>query len=395
MGRVLYTIVILTIVWSCNFSSSKEKDSTNSLNYSPPTPGKLDPESFRNYNRSLSSLMDSSLLRSGFNGAILIAKDGEVLYEKYVGYAHLQKKDSVTDSTAFHLASVSKPFTGVGVLKMVQENKLSLDDSLQQFFPGFPYHVVTIKMLLNHRSGIPNYVYFMANSKWDKNVYVTNQDVLNFIFSDQPKLSFTPGTRFSYSNTNYVLLAMIIEKLSGKPFPVYMKENLFDPLQMHHTYVYTYADSAKSIPSFNYNNSLWQNDFLDITYGDKNTYSTPRDILKWDQALYTGQVVRLSLLDTAFTPYSNERPSVHNYGLGFRLLLLPNGKKVIYHFGRWHGFNAAFARLPEEKATIIILGNKFNRNIYYTAIKTYNRFGSYDRWKQEEDSETDENGGRK
>jgi CubicO group peptidase (beta-lactamase class C family) len=147
---------------------------------------------------------------------------------------------------------------------------------------------------------------------------------------------------------------------------------------------------GRVISSYNYNNTVWDNDFLEGTYGDKNVYSTPRDLLKWDQALYTDQLIRKSLMDTAFTPYSNERPSVHNYGLGFRMLNLRNGKKVIYHFGRWHGFNSAFARLTEEKATIIILGNKFNRNIYSVAHKAYDLFGNYEQNPNDDDYEDNE-----
>lgn len=335
--------------------------------------------------------MDTLLFRSGFNGSILVAKEGEVIYEKYQGLVHLQKKDSLTDSTALHLASSSKPFTAIAILRMVQENKLALDDSLQKFFPGFPYTGITVKMLLNHRSGLPNYVYFIANSKWDKNKNVTNRDVLDFMMAQKPKISFTAGTRFSYSNTNYVLLALLIEQVSGKSFPVFMKEKFFEPLQMKHTYFFTHADSARSAPSFNYNGNFWKNDFLDITCGDKNLYSTPRDMLIWDRALESGQLISRPLLDSAYTPYSFEKPSVHNYGLGFRLLLLPNGKKVVYHFGRWHGFNAAYSKLPDEKVTIIILGNKFNRTVYTAAIKTYSLFGDYDRWKTngEEESEAE------
>jgi CubicO group peptidase (beta-lactamase class C family) len=277
-----------------------------------------------------------------------------------------------------HLASTSKTFTAVAILRMVQENKLSLGDSLGKFFPGLPYPGITVKMLLNHRSGLPNYVYFVPNSKiWDKKKNVTNADVLTLLYTERPNKSFSPNTRFSYSNTNYVLLALIIEKISGRPFPEYMKTKLFEPLQMHHTYVFTHADSARSTPSFNYNSSFWENDFLELTVGDKNVYSTPRDLLKWDQALYTDQVISKALQDSAFTPYSLERPSIHNYGLGFRMLLMPNGKKVIYHFGRWHGFNAAFARLMDEKVTIIILGNKFTRAIYDVARLSYDLFGNY------------------
>ena len=231
---------------------------------------------------------------------------------------------------------------------------------------------------MNHRSGLPNYIYFLDADKTYKNEYVTNTDVLDYLVTKKPNRSFRPDSRFSYSNTNFVLLALIIEKVSGKPFGDFMKEKIFDPLQMKDTYVYSLADTATAVPSFNYNNSHWQNDKMEGTVGDKNIYSTPRDLLKWDQALYTEQFLRKTLLDSAFTPYSLERPSIHNYGLGWRMLLIPNGKKVIYHFGRWHGFNAAFARLIDEKVTIIILGNKFNRSIYSTASKAYDIFGDYD-----------------
>jgi len=206
---------------------------------------------------------------------------------------------------------------------------------------------------------------------------VNNQDVLDFLYNEQPKKIFKAGTRFTYSNTNYVLLASIIEKVSGQSFPEYMRNTIFIPLQMNHTYVYTPSDSLTAIPSFNYNTSLWQNDNLENTYGDKNIYSTPRDMLKWDQALYTEQLLNKAMLDSAFAPYSFEKPGTHNYGLGFRMLLLPNGKKVIYHFGRWHGFNAAFARLTDEKATIIILGNKYTSSVYTAARNSYDIFGNY------------------
>lgn len=329
-------------------------------------------------NRRLESFFSERLINKGFNGSILVAKEGTIVYEKYVGYRDLRTKDALTDTTSFHLASTSKPFTGMATLWLTQQGKFSLDDSIQKFFPALPYPNVTVRMLLNHRSGVPNYVYFMADKKkWDQNRYVTNEDVLDFMYRERPAPSFRPNSRFSYSNSNYVLLAMIIEKASGKSFPEFLEENLFRPMQMYHTYVFTLKDSLTATHSFDPGGGFWKNDFLEGTYGDKNVYSTPRDMLKWDQALYTGQFIRQSLLDSAFMPNSNETRSIHNYGLGWRLLMLPNDKKVVYHFGRWHGFTPAFARLIDEKATIIILGNKFNRNIYNTAHKAYDIFGRY------------------
>jgi CubicO group peptidase (beta-lactamase class C family) len=397
LKNILYTIALLTIVWSCNQgASTQEPTPDDSIQYYPPTPGVMPKSEFRHYYRTLHAYFDSILPDRNFNGGILVAKDGAIIYERYAGKIDLRKDAPVSDSTPFHIASTSKTFTGIAILRMVQENKLSLDDSVTKFFPGLPYPGITVKMLLNHRSGLPNYVYFIPNSKkWDQKQTATNADVLNILYTEHPNKSFSPGKRFSYSNTNYVLLALIIEKLSGISFPQYMKATYFDPLQMRHTYIYTPADSATSTPSFNYNNSFWANDNLEDTYGDKNVYSTPRDLLKWDQALYTEQLINKSLLDSAFAPYSLERPSIHNYGLGFRMLLLPNGKKVVYHFGRWHGFNAAFARLTDEKATIIILGNKFTRSIYTAAMRSYDIFGDYRQNPHDDEDESEGVSGEK
>jgi CubicO group peptidase (beta-lactamase class C family) len=397
LKNFLYTIAIIAVIaYGCNQAAPAKKETVvqaeDSLLYYPPTPGTLDKQEFRHYVRLLNTFFESNLLSRNFNGSILIAKNGVPLYEKYVGFSDLRTKDPMTDSTPIHIASTSKTFTAIAILRLVQEGKLSLDDSIQRFFPNLPYQGVTVKMLLNHRSGLPNYVYFMEKAKWDKTKQVTNNDMLQVLYTEQPGKYYQAGKRFSYSNTNFVLLAMIIEKITGTPFPQFMQQKFFTPLQMKHTFVFTLADMGKVISSYNYNNTVWDNDFLEGTYGDKNVYSTPRDLLKWDQALYTDQLIRKSLLDTAFMPYSNERPSIHNYGLGFRMLNLRNGKKIIYHFGRWHGFNAAFARLTDEKATIIILGNKFNRNIYSVAHKAYDLFGTYEQ--NPNDDEDEDNDGK-
>jgi len=390
-----YVVLIISCCCVFNMHCGNPKSINEPVLNAVVKPGELSQKEIDYYAYTLGNFFNDHLLKGSFNGEILVAKKGTVVYEKYVGFADLRKKDLpegqaglITSTTPMHIASTSKTFTAVALLQMVQENKLSLDDSLNQFFPGFPYPGITVKMLLNHRSGLPNYIYFVSNSKWDQNNTVTNKDVLDILYNEKPNKSFTAGTRFSYSNTNYVLLALIIEKLSGQPFPQYMKQKIFDPLHMDHTFVFTPDDSLIATPSFNYDGRYWQNDFLEGTYGDKNVYSTSRDLLKWDQALYTEKIINRSLLDAAFKPYSNERPSLHNYGLGWRLLDYPNGKKIIYHFGRWHGFNAAFARLIEDSATIIILGNRFNRNIYNTAHEAYNIFGEYSR-NNESDEETD------
>ncbi|MBL7741807.1 MAG: beta-lactamase family protein [Chitinophagaceae bacterium] len=393
MKTLMRLFTVALIGWGCTSSSGNgvtiPKD--DSLDYYPPTPVQLDKKVFRHYFREVSRFFETGLLARGFSGGILVAKEGNIIYENYSGYANAKAKDVFTDSTATHIASSGKTFTGMAILRMAQDGLISLNDQLERFFPGFPYPGVSVQMLLCHRSGLPNYVYFMPKEEW-KNKQVTNQDVLDYMLTKKPNRSFTPGRRFNYSNTNYVLLALIIEKVSGLSFPDYMKTKYFEPLGMKHTFVYSVKENPDVIVSYKANGAVWDNDHLEGTYGDKNIYTTPRDLLKWDQAFYTDQIISRPLLDSAFTPYSNERPSVHNYGLGWRLLMLSNGKKVIYHNGRWHGFNAAFARLTDEKVTIIVLGNKFNSRIYSDARKSYDIFGDYlqDGDRDEEDTEITE-----
>ncbi|MBD0331841.1 MAG: beta-lactamase family protein [Chitinophagaceae bacterium] len=351
----------------------------------------IDSDEYQQYHQLVQHFLDSTLFKTRFNGQILVAKNGNIVYEAYIGYKDFRTKDTLTSNTPFQIASVSKTFTSAAILRLIQEGKLQLDDPLYKFFPGFPYAGVTVKMLLNHRSGLPNYLYYLEKGGWDKKTFVTNADVLNTLMRWQPQQAFKANTHFNYCNTNYVLLALIVEKVTGIPFPQYMKENFFDPLHMNNTFILTLNDTAGVANSFNAYGRIWERDFTDGPYGDKNVYSTARDLLKWDQAFYDETILKKQILDSAYTPYSNEKRSLHNYGLGWRLLIFPNGKKVIYHNGRWHGFNAAFSRLADEKVTIIILGNKYNSSIYRVARDMYNLFGDY---KKDGDIDLEELGNR-
>jgi CubicO group peptidase (beta-lactamase class C family) len=307
---------------------------------------------------------DSSLKNTGFNGGMLVAKKGQIVFEQYNGTAHLKQKDTITASTPFHIASTTKTFTAMAVLKLAEEGKLNINDSLQKFFPGFPYEGMTVKMLLNQRSGLPNYAYYLEKVKWDDHVKVTNEDVLQTLILYKPGLQHSMNRRFNYSNTNFVLLALVIERVSGKSYADYLQEIFFTPLQMTNTKVFNRNDSATVTPSYMWNGVQEAFTYLDVTYGDKNIYSTVRDLLKWDQALYGNNLFKQSTLDSAFQPYSFERPGIHNYGFGWRMYTLANSKNIIYHNGWWHGNNSTFYRVIPDSLTIIILGNKFNRNIY-------------------------------
>jgi len=379
LKNIILAGLVLMAVRTCESSKIEEKPLTNAVHAAPVKKfPPLSEKEKKSLHAQVENILQQSLLRGRFNGAILVAKNGEIIYEKYVGVKEPRSKDSITAETPFQIASTGKTLTSAAVLKLAEEGALSLEDSVKKFFPGFPYEGITVKMLLNHRSGLPNYLYYMEKMGWDKKKLATNQDVINTLIQWHPPKAYTANKRFNYCNTNYVLLASIVEKVTGQPYPEYMKQNFFDPLGMKNTFVKTINDTANVLMSYQPNNALWTLDFSDGPYGDKNIYSTPRDLLKWDQALYSESILGKEMIDSAFQPYSNERPGIHNYGLGWRMLLLPNDKKVIYHNGHWHGFNSAFARLIGEHATIIIIGNKYNTGIYTTAKRLYNVFNNYD-----------------
>lgn len=305
-----------------------------------------------------------NILNSNFSGGILVAKNGEIIFEQYNGFSHFSTQEKITENTPIHIASVSKPLTALAILKLFEENKLQLTDSIQHFFPNFPYHAVTIMQLLSHRSGLPNYLYFM-DTAWNKNLKATNIDVLNFMIEKQPEAYAMPDKVFHYCNTNYVLLALIVEKLTHQAFPDYMQEKIFTPLTMKDTYVFSIKDTSNYTPSYSYNDKPFALEPFDCIYGDKNVYSTVRDLLKLDNALYQHTIISTTTTQKAFTGYSKEKKGFKNYGLGFRLFI-DNADTVVYHGGWWHGNNALFTRLLKDTATIITLGNKYNRSIYNT-----------------------------
>jgi CubicO group peptidase (beta-lactamase class C family) len=315
------------------------------------------------YSQRLTSMYDSILVRHRFNGGIIIAKNGQILLEDYRGYADFATHDTITPNTPFHLASISKTFTGMAIMKLVEEHKIGLYDSIQHFFPGFPYPGITVKLLLTHRSGLPNYPYFLTKDTSFRKRMATNQDMLDYLINNKPAIYGYPDRGFHYCNTNYALLALIVEKVTGQPFPDYMKSEVFGPLQMDNTFVFSIKDTANYKPSYLANNRPVPLEPMDCIYGDKNVYSTPRDLLKWDEAMYKNSFVSQGTYEEATTPYSNERPSKHNYGMGWRLMMLPD-TKIVYHNGWWHGNNTSLTRFVRDTATVIILGNKYNRLIY-------------------------------
>ncbi len=305
------------------------------------------------------------LEKTRFNGAMLVAKNGKIVFEKYAGYTHVLKGEPLDSSISFHLASVSKTFTAMGILKLWQDKLLDINDEVRNYLQNFPYEGITIRDLLSHRSGLPNYVHFMEKLGWDSHKILTNNQLLEFIIQNRKFLNAgRHNAYFDYCNTNYAMLALIIEKVSKTNYSTFMQETFFKPLGMKNSFVYLPEMQENVLPSYKFNNQLEKFNFLDAVYGDKNIYSTVRDMLKWDLAISGGKLFSNETLAEAFKGYSYEHRGIRNYGLGWRLYEMPSGKKIIYHNGWWHGNNTVFSRLPSDSTTIIVLGNKFNRSIY-------------------------------
>lgn len=379
MKNFFYPIFLISFLASGCFYTTINKE----RNAAPPTedsvthPSLLSEAEFRHYYAACEHFYENILQRSHFSGEFLVAKKGEIIFEKYTGFEHFRTKEPLNQGSSLHLASVSKTFTAMAILKLWEEGKIQLENEVSAYLPGFPYQGVTIKTLLNHRSGLPNYVHVMEQLGWDSRKIASNEDVLEFLIKNKNKLAAgRPDRSFQYCNTNYALLALIIEKVSGSSFPNFMKEHFFEPLDMNDTYVFTMSDSATALPSFNARSQQEAFTFLDAVYGDKNIYSTARDLLKWETALSYGEIFNPATLDSAYSGYSYEKRGIRNYGLGWRMLEYPGNEKIIYHNGWWHGNNTVFARIPKDSATIIILGNKYNRNIYQ-ARKLFTVFGDY------------------
>ncbi len=331
---------------------------------------------------------ETILGNKGFSGQILIAKNGEVIFEDYKGFSNYSDKTAIIPETPIHLASISKTFTGMAALKLWEEENLDLKAPVTKYFASFPYNEVTIEQLLSHRSGLPDYTYFMEPNKyktvkvknkrgrWVKKLKLikaetpfrqglyNNQDVLDYMVTKRPAPAAMPNRVFKYCNTNFVVLALIIEKITGQDFPTYMAETIFKPLKMENTYVFSAKSIDKYTPSYNARMVPYKIEKYDCVYGDKNVYSTARDMYLWDKALTEGTYVKQSTLEMAYQPQSPINKYYHNYGLGWRILTKPNEERLVYHNGWWHGNNTVFTRLIGESATIIILGNRFNKSIY-------------------------------
>jgi CubicO group peptidase (beta-lactamase class C family) len=306
-------------------------------------------------------------VKYGFNGNVLIAKKDVIIYEKSFGLENYATKDSLTPLSKFQLASISKQFTSVAILKLMEEGKLSLQNTVDQYFPGFPYANVTIENLLTHRSGLPEYMHVFS-SKMKPYQVADNNQIIDWLISEHPKGMFKVNTKFTYCNTNYVILASIVEKAGGMPFEMYMQQKVFEQLSMKNTFILTGSDARiNDHRTFGYT-PKWEaygTDFFDGVVGDKGVYTTTEDMFLWSKMLRGTCFLSANTLRESFLPRSYEKAGVKNYGYGFRSLnYVDYDNRLIYHNGWWKGYNTCFYMCPKDDFVIIILGNKLCRNNY-------------------------------
>ncbi len=330
-----------------------------------------------------------------FNGCVLVAQHGQIIYKNSFGIANPILNEPLNTNSVFQLASVSKTITGVAVLQLIEDEKLGLDDFVSLYFPSFPYTAVTIRHLLSHTSGIPDYIK-LGNAYYNtSNGYITNEDAMNALVSANLSPSFSPGSRFRYNNSNYALLALLVEKITGTSFPQYVKTNIFDALGMTNSFV---AHPEKiwemSNRTFGFSGrSMVNNDMFDGVFGDKGAYSTVEDMYKFDRALYPGILLKEETLKLAFTNNVFDTRSSKKYGLGFRLREDQNNQKIIYHNGWWHGYRTAFHRRESDNSCVIILSNRLDRCVYAQAKQLFNILDNYypgDMLESEHDEPNDE-----
>lgn len=320
-------------------------------------------------------ILESALIQAesnGFSGVVLVAQDGKVLLEKAIGYRSFENKTPLQSTDVFEMASVSKQFTAMIVMMCKEKKMLSFDDPVEKHLE-IPYKGITIRQLLTHTSGLPDYQAIM-DAHWDKSKVAGNPDILEYLNRYAPPMNSEPGEKYEYSNTGYVLLATIAEKVSGKDFVELAEEWIFKPIGMKDTGIRTLEEKA-AVPNFaaghlkdslaNYVNA---NKFHSSDYtvwlgnrkGPGRVSSTATDLLKWDQGLYTQKLVKKETLEEAFSPAKLNDGTRSYYGFGWEVEPKSPFGKMVMHTGDNPGYQTIIVRFIEENKTIIVLNNNYH-----------------------------------
>ncbi len=367
MNRLYILTLLLVMFLSCGNSTTNIKGKTVPRPPKPPVVSNLN-KAEQAISYKLDTLFTALNQTGTFNGSVLVSKNGKILYKRSLGISDKSSNVLLSDSSMFQLASVSKVITATAVLMLQERELIDLNKPFQFYFPDFPYDKVTIKQLLNHRSGLANYIYVLNSEIYQPNYKMNNDEMYTYYITKNPKPYLKPNTRFNYCNTNYALLALLIEKISHKTFSDFVQEELFKPLGMKNTATIKQIDlNGKNITK-PYDNKWKPVDFdaSDYVLGDKSIYSTPYDLFLFSEAMYQNKIIKAETQALAYTAYSKEK-KLSNYGYGWRLKDINDSlKKEVYHNGWWHGYRSSFHRRLNDKTTVIILSNQLNRSAYQT-----------------------------
>jgi CubicO group peptidase (beta-lactamase class C family) len=289
-----------------------------------------------------------------FNGTVLVARGGKIIFER--GYGFKNAKDSTKNdvNTIYQLGSITKQFTAAAILKLAEQKKLSTDDRLSKYFPGYPGgDSITLKHLLTHSSGIYNYTEDQAFMKSEA-VKPSTKEKMIAMFRDH-SLNFSPGSNYSYSNSGYLLLGYIIEQVTGKSYEKFIRELIIVPLKMNHTgFDFTNLKSPDKATGYTMLNQLARipGGIVDssVSFAAGALYSTVGDLLKWHAGLQENKIISKASIEAAFTPYKSK------YGFGWSIDTL-YGKRTVEHGGGIFGFNTYISRVPSDNVVVIILNN--------------------------------------
>lgn len=303
--------------------------------------------------------------------SVMVIKNSELIFMKSYGLADVEQNIPVEPQTNFRLASVTKQFTAMCILMLTEQGKLAFDQSLKDIFQEFPDYgkKITICYLLQHTSGLIAYEDLIPDTA---TVQVLDKDVLTMIM-EQDSTYFPPGSQYRYSNSGYAVLAMIIEKISGKTFAEFLQDNIFTPLGMFNTIAFQKGISEINHRAFGYtkegDNFVFKDQSLtSAVLGDGGIYSSVEDLYKWDQALYTDKLISLNSLQKAFTPGKLNNGDTLDYGFGWRIDEY-QGNRRYHHTGSTSGFRNVIQCYPDEKFTVIILTNRAEPDVAELAEK--------------------------